>query len=403
MREAALGPPELMDLPQEAPSLDQQGVRKMLKLLLLLSLLALAQCGVYRVPLWRGKSLRQILEEKGLLESYLQKNQARLRGKFADKDGDYEAMRNYMDNEYYGAISIGTPSQVFTVIFDTGSANLWVPSTYCSSPACGNHNRFDPNMSSSYVPTNGTLNITYGTGSMTGRLGYDTLTVYEITVTSQIFGLSVTEPGDIFTDSPFDGIMGLAYPSISASQATPVFDNMMAQNLVAENLFSVYLSRDGKDGSFILFGAIDSKYTTNGITWIPLSARTYWQISMQRVTIGIFTVGCQMGCQAIVDTGTSRIVVPKADLATIRVILAADSNGQVSCAVTPLMSDVVFHINGNAFHLSAKRYVIKVDGSCILGFESMDSNFWILGDVFLREYYSIYDRQNDRVGLSRVP
>lgn len=60
-------------------------------------------------------------------------------------------------------------------------------------------------------------------------------------VTNQIFGLSETE-------APFmqymvaDGILGLAYPSLAASGATPVFDNMMQEDLVNQDLFSVYLS-----------------------------------------------------------------------------------------------------------------------------------------------------------------
>lgn len=64
-----------------------------------------------------------------------------------------------------------------------------------------------------------------------------------INVRNQIFGLAETEPGDFFYYTPFDGILGLAFPSIASSGATPVFDNMMMENLVDRNLFSVYLSR----------------------------------------------------------------------------------------------------------------------------------------------------------------
>ncbi|NXU78374.1 PEPA protein, partial [Oreotrochilus melanogaster] len=62
-----------------------------------------------------------------------------------------------------------------------------------------------------------------------------------IRIRNQIFGLAETEPGDTFFYTPFDSILGLAYPSISSSGATPVFDNMMRQHLVDKNLFSVYL------------------------------------------------------------------------------------------------------------------------------------------------------------------
>ncbi|NXJ83445.1 PEPA protein, partial [Trogon melanurus] len=309
---------------------------------------------------------------------------------------------------YYGAITIGTPGQQFTVLFDTGSSNLWVPSIYCSSQSCSNHDRFNPSESSTFVSTNDSVSIAYGTGSMTGILGYDTVDVAGISITNQIFGLAETEPGDFFYYCPFDGILGLAFPSISSSGATPVFDNMMSEDLVSQDLFSVYLSGDEQSGSFVLFGGIDSSYTTNGITWIPLSAETYWQISMERyVSINGEAVACAEGCQAIVDTGTSLLVVPSSVLNNLLATLGADSDGQISCSSVSLLPDLVYTINGNAYAVPPSSYVIESSGYCTLGLEGMDvptesGELWILGDVFIRQYYVIFDRGNNRVGLSAL-
>ncbi|XP_009978637.1 PREDICTED: pepsin A-like isoform X1 [Tauraco erythrolophus] len=388
-----------------------------MKLLLLLGCVALAQCLVSRVPLKKSKSLRQTLRENGLLESYLEQHPYNPAAKFYSSGSASESMENYLDVEYFGTISIGTPAQDFTVIFDTGSSNLWVPSIYCDSEACTNHNRFNPDDSSTFVSTNDSLSITYGTGSMTGILGYDTVTVSSIEITDQIFGLSETEPGDFFYYAPFDGILGLAFPSISSSGATPVFDNMMSEDLVSEDLFSVYLSKDDDSGSFVLFGAIDDSYTTNGIDWISLSEETYWEITMESLSIDGSTVACASGCQAIVDTGTSLLAVPEGPHDSLgHVVLlgvAADHHLllcpplQISCDDVSSLPDVVVHIDGKSFPLSADAYVIQSDGVCTLGFEGMDVDteegvIWILGDVFIREYYVIFDRANDKIGLSRL-
>ncbi|NXI21432.1 PEPA protein, partial [Sterrhoptilus dennistouni] len=362
---------------------------------------------VHRVPLKRMKSLRQRLQEQGLLESFLEQHPYNLAAKYFPGIA-VEALENYMDDEYFGTISIGTPPQEFTVVFDTGSSNLWVPSVFCSSPACRNHNRFNPGESSTFLSTNDTLFIAYGTGSMTGVLGYDTVNVAGINVHNQIFGLAETEPGDFFYYTPFDGILGLAFPSIASSGATPVFDNMMMENLVDRNLFSVYLSRNSQGGSFVLFGAIDPYYTTRGISWIPLSAETYWQISMESVSINGTPVACSSGCQAIVDTGTTLLAVPIRAFRILMRHLGASSSGEISCEAVSNLPDLIFHIHGREFPVPPRAYVLRSNGYCSLGLQGMDTpteegELWILGDVFIREYYIIFDRANNKVGLSRLP
>ncbi|NWI92244.1 PEPA protein, partial [Pitta sordida] len=377
-----------------------------MKLLLLLSLVVLVQGLGTRVSLKKMKSLRERLREQGLLESFLAQHPSNLADKYFPGMA-FEPLQNYMDDEYFGTISIGTPPQEFTVVFDTGSSNLWVPSIFCSSPACSNHNRFNPGDSSTFLSTNDTLFIAYGTGSMTGVLGYDTVNVAGINVRNQIFGLAETEPGDFFYYTPFDGILGLAFPSIASSGATPVFDNMMMEKLVDRDLFSVYLSRNSQGGSFVLFGAIDPYYTTTGISWIPLSAETYWQISMDSVSVKGARVACSSGCQAIVDTGTSLLAVPNQALQRLLSALGAGSNGEITCEAAARLPDLVFHFHGKAFPVPARAYVIRGGGVCNLGFQGMDApteegELWILGDVFIREYYVIFDRGNNKVGLSRL-
>uniref|UniRef100_A0AAY4BBB0 pepsin A n=1 Tax=Denticeps clupeoides TaxID=299321 RepID=A0AAY4BBB0_9TELE len=358
---------------------------------------------VSRVPLVKTKTLRQKLQEKGQWEDFRKKFPYQPTVKFQQNGA--EGMTNDADLDYYGVISIGTPPQSFTVLFDTGSSNLWVPSVYCSSPACQNHDMFNPQQSSSYQSSGQSVSIQYGTGSMTGVLGYDTVTVGGITIQNQIFGLSQTEAQFMYYMAP-DGILGLAFPSISSSGATPVFDNMMSQNLVSQDLFSVFLSSDEQQGSVVMFGEIDSSYYTGSITWVPLSSESYWQISVDSVTINGNVVACSGGCQAIVDTGTSMLVGPTGDISNINSWVGAstDQNGDsvVSCGNIQSMPTVTFNINGSAFTLPASAYVSQVSTSngCTTGFSGSSDSLWILGDVFIREYYTVFDRANNYVGFA---
>lgn len=353
----------------------------------------------------KGKSTRQILQEKGLWEEYQKKNPYNPLAKFIQTG--VESMTNDADLEYYGVISIGTPPQSFRVIFDTGSSNLWVPSVYCSSAACQSHNKFDPSKSSTFHWGTQSLKIQYGTGSLTGYLASDTVEVGGISVSNQVFGVSSTEAPFMSTMVP-DGILGLAFQSIAADDVVPVFNNMIKQGKVDQALFSVYLSSNGGQGSEVIFGGTDSSHYTGQITWIPLTSATYWQIKMDRVSINGQTVGCSGGCQAIIDTGTSLIVGSNNDINNMNSWVGASTNqygdATVSCQNIPNMPDVTFTLNGHDFSISASAYVTQSYYGCYTGFGQsggMESGLWILGDVFIREFYSVFDVQSKYIGLAK--
>lgn len=370
----------------------------------LCAVVALSECLV-QVPLTKGRSARESLEERGLWEVYRNRFPYNPAAKFEPSFYSNEVITNDFDLSYFGVISIGSPPQSFQVIFDTGSSPLWVPSVYCRSRGCRRHRKFAPSESGAFRSAGRVLSISYGTGSMAGFLGYDTVDVGGIEVSNQIFGLSQTE-APFMAHMKADGILGLAYPQLAASGATPVFDNMMSQHLIDENVFSVYLSRHQEGGSVMTFGGVDHKHYTGAITWIPLSSQTYWQITMDSVTVNGQEVACWGGCQAIVDTGTSLVLGPMEDVYSINRWLGATrllTDHVVNCSSIVRMPEVTFNIHGHNFTIPAPAYVLQSQYyGCRTGFGSLNSRLWILGDVFIRQYYTIFDRAQNMVGLAKA-
>ncbi|TPX49686.1 hypothetical protein SeLEV6574_g01315 [Synchytrium endobioticum] len=327
-------------------------------------------------------------------------------------------LTNFMNAQYFGEIGVGSPPQEFTVVMDTGSSNLWVPSTRCSSIACWLHRRFDASKSSTFKKNGTEFAIRYGTGSLEGVISNDVLTIGDLKIKSQDFGESVKEPGVTFAVGRFDGIMGLGFDNIAVQRAVPPFYQMVNQKLLDNPIFSVWLNTNGDDnGGEIVFGGMDKDHYKGGITWAPVIRKGYWEVELQNVSMAGKPLGFATN-RAAIDTGSSLFALPTAEADIINQLIGGkrNMNGQyiVDCAAINSLPELGIKFGGKEFPLQGKDYVLRVSAGpigggdqCVSGFMGLDipapaGPLWIVGDVFLRKYYTAYDLGKARVGFAKA-
>ncbi len=286
-----------------------------------------------------------------------------------------------MNAQYFANIQIGTPPQEFTVVMDTGSSNLWVPSKHCSSIACWLHHRFDSTKSSTFKPNGTEFAIQYGTGSLEGIISNDLIQVGDIAIRNQDFGESVKEPGLTFAVGRFDGIMGLGYDTIAVQHVVPPFYNMVNQKLLNEPLFGVWLGDTKKDkdaGGEITFGGVDTDHFEGKLAYAPVIRKGYWEVALEKVKMGgkvlPFTTN-----RAIIDTGSSLFAIPKTEAEDINKELGGKDNGNgqyiIPCESLDSLPVISLQFGGKEYELTGRDYVLEVSGwggsQCISGFIGM--------------------------------
>ncbi|KAI8060021.1 aspartic peptidase domain-containing protein [Gongronella butleri] len=281
-------------------------------------------------------------------------NWIRNRVAMAKRDGQ-STIFNDQGSQYLLDVNIGTPGQTFTVAMDTGSADLWVPSSQCPASQCP-FSRFNSGNSSSFQSSGSSFNIQYGIGSVNGTYAIDTVSVGGINVSNQQFGLA-TSTADILTNPQSssdgtgksssmqsNGILGLGYPQLTAQASktgkpyNPVVFNMVSQNLISQPVFSIYMNSLTADSGEIVFGGVDNTKFTGNLVYLPVVAMSqsaltstgtyyYWMVygqsigvtGGQRDTTVNFTTsasssktGSSSNKALIFDTGTTLTYLPTA-------------------------------------------------------------------------------------------
>ncbi|XP_011267859.1 lysosomal aspartic protease isoform X2 [Camponotus floridanus] len=367
------------------------------------ALFALIDAKTQRVLLQKTDSVRKTLKKVGI-------------------DLTSESLFKYLDAQYYGVISIGTPPQNFTVLFDTGSSNLWVPSIKSESDiytdictftfyklSCWTapyHHKYNNSKSITYQANSAPFAIEYGSGDLSGFLSTDVVNVAGLNVRNQTFA-EATHESSIFILMQFDGILGMGYPTISVDGVTPIFQNMIQQRLVSQPIFSFYLNRNpsAEEGGELILGGCDPNHYVGEFTYVPVTVEGYWQFTMDSVIAGNYIL-CAQGCQAIADTGTSLIVGPSEDIDVINGYIQniSDNDGNVDCDKINELPTINFILSGKPHNLTPHDYIIRdtEDGVaiCYSGFQGSYLSGWILGDVFIGHFYTVFDMGNNRVGFA---
>jgi len=340
------------------------------------------------------------------------------------------ALRNLRDAEYVGPIGVGTPKttgdslveadpQQVNVVFDTGSTNLWIASTYCTSHTCAQRSRFDPDTSRTFTPdADGTyLDVKFGTGELQGYMATDDLHVGPITVKQQNFAMIEKEIGDVFESIPFEGILGLAFPAMSAGGVTPLLDNVIDQKVMAHNEFSFFFTRLPETASAVFFGGVDKRFYEAPIRMFPVTEPFYWTLHLESLKLGDAKLNVGEDGKAInrvvADTGTTFFTAPKS---VVHHLLRALPEG-ASCGDHGGLPDLVFTLRddeGKMHDLSVPPHVYMVGDAggsvCEPAFMPLDlpaehGPAFLLGEVFMRHYYTVFDRRDGRsayVGFARA-
>ncbi|CAH8381592.1 unnamed protein product [Eruca vesicaria subsp. sativa] len=265
-----------------------------------------------------GLKKRKLDRANRLASQLLSKN----RGSWSPKDYVRLSVANRgivplknLDAQYYGEISIGTPPQNFTVIFDTGSSNLWIPSINCHSVACSSHSKYKARESSTYTPNGKAASISYERGAISGYFSNDSVNVGGLE-----FIEATSVPGITFLSGKFDGILGLGFKEIAEEDTTPVLYNMVERLLLNEHIFSYWLNPNPEEpeGGQIVFGGVDINHFKGEHTYVPVTHKGYWKFDMGDINIAGKPTGyCAKGCSAIADTGTSLLTGPSAVITMI--------------------------------------------------------------------------------------
>jgi len=376
---------------------------------------AVAGAKIMKLPLLK-QALPSIEERMKMLEAHQGVNLG------VDAEGHETSIviNDYQDSQYYGTVKVGTPPQEVRVVYDTGSSNLWVNNIPVPwwKKLLPHHQMYDHSKSSSYVANGTKFNIAYGSGPVAGFYSKDTVVIGDVPIKDYNFAEvnNVKGLGLMWMLGKLDGILGLGWDDISVDHVETPLRALVNSGGLGEPVFAFYLGAGGAAGELVL-GGVDPNHYTGDFAYTPVidmvpGKKGYWTLAMDDIKMNGQSVTSTR--KAIVDSGTSLLIVPTADIKKIAGLVGAKPLGPIA----PLNKEYSFDCNsaapdfdivieGKTYTLTKDDYSLKNGGKCILGMSGMDipapaGPLVILGDVFMRKFYVKFDEGNKRLGFATL-
>lgn len=269
------------------------------------------------------------------------------------------------------------------------------------------------------------FSLAYGTGNVSGDLYKTSLKIADFEVDDYVVGLS-DEVSEHFVSYPMDGILGLSRGTKSslavANGGQLILDALKKQGVIKNRVFGIRLWRasDGNPNSGVInFGFADKAQYTGDMVYAPLVDETkygFWQIQVDDFSMNGASIGFSPH-KAIMDTGTSFMILPLVDAETLHSAISgakrdpkSSGNGQdrwlVPCDTSASFGLI---IKGKNFDIRPDDYIGSETSddkslcySNIIGRTIYGNNVWVVGDVFFKNVYTVFDLEKGRVGVAKV-
>ncbi|KAI9706261.1 MAG: hypothetical protein M1820_004836 [Bogoriella megaspora] len=312
------------------------------------------------------------------------------------------------DLTYMTTVTFGDSKTEYHMLLDSAGSESWIYGSDCTADPCQKHNTLGPTDSSTLQVQSSTFSVGYGTGNVNGVFASDTVALAGLSV-PMTFGLVSNASSDLNIYA-MDGIIGLG---IAPESTSTIMNALSQQHAIPTKIFGIHLSRNvngenGNDGE-IDFGAPNNNFYSEDLVYIDaISDESFWQIPVDGA--GVDGKQAEIGSRsALLDTGTSFIYLPPSDAAAIHSLIPGSvQNGEDFTIPCDSQSQVQISFSGTTFNISTKDILggssdsSKNCDSHIVGRTTFGSSQWLLGDAFLKNVYTVFDFDQNRVGLGTI-